>query len=57
MRSRNTYDNMPESFQQGEKGEKAEEIVSALDDVVSALDTTDFDEITSALDTFDSVEL
>lgn len=38
------YDNMPESFQEGERGERAQEVLSLLDDAVTA-----FDEIDSAL--------
>ena len=32
------YDNMPESFQGGEKGERASEVVSVMEDAVSSLD-------------------
>lgn len=32
------YDNMPESFQDGEKGEKAQNAIDELDGAVSSLD-------------------
>ena len=32
------YDNMPESFQDGEKGEAAQTAIDALDEAVSALE-------------------
>jgi len=32
------YDNMPESFQGGEKGEKAQECISAIEDAISSLE-------------------
>jgi methyl-accepting chemotaxis protein len=53
------YDNMPESFQQGDKGSKAEEIVSALESVSEALDEGDaaLDSIVEALDNFEGTEL
>lgn len=31
------YDNMPEGIQMGEKGDRAEEVVSALEEVADAL--------------------
>lgn len=36
---RDYYDNMPESFQQGEKGTKADEDATTLEDAVSELET------------------
>ena len=33
------FDNMPESFQSGEKGQAVEEKLSAMDDAISELDT------------------
>ena len=44
------YDNMPESFQQGEKGEVAEAAISALDDALSALNDFDTDSIVAMLE-------
>jgi hypothetical protein len=44
------YDNMPESFQNGEKGERAQQAVDALDNAYSELDTIDFDGIMSSID-------
>lgn len=35
---REYFDNMPESLQSGEKGQRAEEVADALDDLVEALD-------------------
>ena len=32
------FDNMPESFQQGDKGQAAEEAISNLDNAIDALD-------------------
>lgn len=40
------FDNMPESLQQGEKGEKAQAAIDALEEAINACDETD-----SALDT------
>jgi multidrug resistance efflux pump len=44
------YDNMPESFQNGEKGERVQQAVDALDNAYSELDTIDFDGIMSSID-------
>lgn len=44
------YDNMPESFQNGEKGEKAQEAINYLESLVSALE-----EAQSAIDDATSV--
>ena len=44
------FDNMPESFQQGDKGQQAEAAVSALGDAYNDLDGFDFDNILSQLD-------
>jgi hypothetical protein len=35
------YDNMPEAFQYGEKGEKAEAAIEALDDAMNSLEEID----------------
>lgn len=32
------FDNMPESFQYGEKGSKSESAISALEDAISSID-------------------
>ena len=41
-----TYDNMPEAFQSGEKGEKAQAAIDALEEAINACD-----EIVSNLET------
>ncbi len=33
------YDNMPESFQSGEKGDRAQEVIDALDEALDSLDS------------------
>lgn len=52
------HDNMPESFQTGEKGEKAQAAIDALDEaintceeMVSTIDGDKFDEVVSSLET------
>lgn len=45
------FDNMPESLQGGEKGERAEAAVSALEDVISALEDFEGADIEANLDT------
>lgn len=47
---REYFDNMPESLQAGEKGQRAEEVSDALDEAVSSLDGMDFDEVNEALE-------
>lgn len=44
------FDAMPESFQTGEKGEKAEAAIAILDDVHSELDNIDFENLAGQLD-------
>lgn len=44
------YDNMVESFRDGEKGQRAEEVINYLDDSYNTLDEIDFDSITSNLE-------
>lgn len=44
------FDAMPESLQGGEKGQKAEEAISQLDDAISGLEALDGDAITEALE-------
>lgn len=34
------YDNMPESFKYGEKGEKAEAAISSMEDAINSIDDT-----------------
>lgn len=45
------FDNMPESLQQGERGQVAEAAVSALDDALSALESVDAHEMIGNLNT------
>ena len=44
------YDNMPESFQNGSKGENAQAAIDQLDYAASELDGFDFDAITGYLE-------
>lgn len=39
------FDNMPESLQSGERGQKAEQCVDLIDDLVNAIDSFDFEEV------------
>ena len=43
-------DNMPENFQEGEKGQAAEEVISWMDEVVSALEDIDIDTMRTSLE-------
>lgn len=43
------YDNMPESFQYGEKGEIAQQAIDCMEEAIDALDI-DFDDIISNID-------
>lgn len=45
------FDNMPESFQEGDKGQAAEAARDALYEARDAIDNFDLDEITGYLDT------
>jgi hypothetical protein len=45
------FGNMPESIQQGDKGQAAEEAISALDEAVSALDEIDIEGVVANLET------
>ena len=45
------YDNMPESLQGGEKGEKAQAAADALQEAHDNIDGLDFESVYSALDT------
>lgn len=45
------FDNMPEAFQEGEKGERAEAAVSVLDDVISDIESLIDSDFDSNLDT------
>lgn len=38
LEERDSYDNMPESFQNGERGERADMAANALEEAVSTLD-------------------
>lgn len=44
-------ENMPESMQDGEKGQRADDAISAMDEAYNALDEIDFDGIVSNLET------
>lgn len=44
------YDNMPESFQDGDKGSRAQEAIDYLDNAHSDLEYIDFDSIVSSLE-------
>lgn len=44
------YDNMPESFQNADRGQAAQEAISYLEDAVSALDDFDADNLTASLE-------
>lgn len=45
------YDNMPESLQGGEKGERAQAAVDALDEAYNALDEISFDDVIANIET------
>ena len=45
------YDNMPESFQSGEKGELASAAIEALEEALSPFDELDTDSIIGSLNT------
>ena len=45
------FDAMPESFQNGEKGEKSQAAIDALDEAVSTIEGWDIDEVVGSLDT------
>ena len=45
------FDNMPESFQGGDKGERATAAIDAMQEAYDALDGFDFDEVTGPLET------
>lgn len=44
------FDAMPEAFQQGEKGDTAQQAIDALDSAATEFDNLDVDAITSYLD-------
>lgn len=44
-------ENLPESMQDGEKGQRADDAIGALDEAFYALDGIDFDEIVGYLET------
>lgn len=39
------YDNLPESFQSGEKGDSLNEAISLLEDIASSLESVDFNSV------------
>lgn len=43
------YSNMPESFQGGDKGERAQAAIDALDNAISDIESVDFDQIENYL--------
>lgn len=43
------YDNMPESFQQGDKGDRAQAAIDLLESALSELEASDFDSIENYL--------
>lgn len=47
---RDYYDNMPESFQSGERGERADAAASSLEDAVSSLEDIDIDSIMAQIE-------
>jgi Rps23 Pro-64 3,4-dihydroxylase Tpa1-like proline 4-hydroxylase len=48
---REAFDNMPESLQQGERGQQSEAAADALDSAVEMMESADIAEILSYLDT------
>lgn len=48
---REAFDAMPESLQEGERGQRASEAADALEEVHSDMDAIDFDDLTSRLET------
>lgn len=44
-------DNMPDAFRDGEKGEKAQAAIDAIDEAISALGDVDFDGVASSIET------
>lgn len=45
-----SFDNMPEGLQQGDKGQAMEEAINALDDAISSLEDFNADDINSSID-------
>lgn len=45
------YDNMPESIQNGERGERTQEVIDSLDEAISDLESLDVESITSNIET------
>lgn len=45
------YDNMPESIQNGERGERAQQVIDSLDEAISDLESLDVEPITSNIET------
>lgn len=44
------FDNMPESLQDGERGQTMQTAIDALDSAINDLESVDFDSITSSLE-------
>jgi uncharacterized coiled-coil DUF342 family protein len=44
------FDAMPESFQQGEQGQRAEEVIQYLDTALDGMEGFDFGEVMAAID-------
>lgn len=45
-----SFDNMPEGLQQGDRGQAMEEAIGALDDAISNLEDFNADDINSSID-------
>lgn len=45
------YDNMPESIQNGERGERTQQVIDSLDEAISDLESLDVEPITSNIET------
>lgn len=45
------FDNLPESFQEGERGEAMQEVIDGMQEVLDALDEFDTDDLTTQLET------
>lgn len=44
------YDNMPESIQNGERGERTQQVIDSLDEAISDLESLDVESITSNIE-------
>jgi uncharacterized coiled-coil DUF342 family protein len=45
------FDNLPENFQDGDRGQRMQAAIDAMDEAIQALENIDIDEITNALNT------